>query len=113
MSILIGKYEFDGPYDSVAELQEKPGIYAVLHCENDEYELVHVAQASNIRDSIEVSQGVNAPMQCSEKVLLAGCYTPRYGRRERNLMVEDILREFYDQDEQQGTINRQENHIAS
>jgi len=100
MSILIGRYEFDGPYENVADLEDKPGLYAVLHYENDEYELVHVAQAENIRDRIELSQTVHRSPTHSGKVLLAGCYT-RCGARERNMMVEDILREFEEQDKQE------------
>ena len=105
MSVLIGKYEFNGPYENVTELEEKPGLYAVLHCQNDEYELIHVAQANSIRDCLQHSQVATNPTECSGKVLLASYYTPRCGRRQRDMMVEDILREFFEQKKQNEPVN--------
>jgi len=99
MSISIGKYEFDGPYSSVAELEEKSGLYAVLHYEGEEYELIHVAEAYNIKERIELSQSTYTTSAGS--VLLAACYTPQSRSRERRMMVEDILREFADENSQE------------
>jgi len=98
MSISIGRYEFDGPYSSVAELEEKPGIYAVLHYEGEEYDLIHVAEADNIKDRIELSQSTYTTSGGS--VLLAACYTPQSRSQERRMMVEEILREFADENSQ-------------
>lgn len=94
MSILIGKYEFDGPYKSVADLEDRQGLYVVLHQDGDNYELMHVSHADNIRERIEYSQSGFNPT--SGRVLLAACYTPQCGLRERRAMVEDILLEFND-----------------
>ncbi len=99
MSISIGKYEFDGPYSSVAELEEKSGLYAVLHYEDEEYELIHVAEAHNIKERIELSQSTYT--MSAGSVLLAACYTPLSRSRERRMMVEDILREFADENSQE------------
>lgn len=99
MTILIGKYEFDGPYNSTAYLEEKQGLYAVLHCENDEYELIHLAQAENVKEKIELSQ--SAYNSITGTVVLAACYTPRSSSRERNKMVDEIHSEFDDHSDQQ------------
>jgi hypothetical protein len=96
MSILIGKYEFDGPFNSVADLEEKSGLYAVLHCDGEDYELIHVSEADNIKERIETSQSAYTTYVGS--VLLAACYAPLSRSRERKMMVEDILREFDDED---------------
>ncbi|MBX9691265.1 MAG: hypothetical protein K2Z81_02705 [Cyanobacteria bacterium] len=92
MGILIGKYEFDGPYSTVADLQEKPGLYVVLHYERDEYELIHVSQADNIRASIEVSP--SAYTQTRGSIFFAAHYTSGCGTRDRGEMVEEIHFEF-------------------
>jgi hypothetical protein len=95
MSILIGRYEFDGPFKSIDELKEKPGLYAVLHFERQEYELIHIAQGHNLRGRIELS-----PMTDTSSfgtVVLAACYTPNFGRRKRMMMVEELHREFDDE----------------
>ena len=94
MSILIGRYEFDGPYRSIADLEDKPGLYAVLHFEHDKYELIHVAEAQNIRELIHLSPMTDT--SSGGAVLLAACYTPKYGRQERRRMVEEIHNEFDD-----------------
>jgi hypothetical protein len=94
MSILIGKYEFDGPFNSMDELKEKPGLYAVLHFKHDQYELIHIAQAHNIRGRIELSPLTDT--SAGGTVLLAACYTPECGRRARAIMVEEINNEFQD-----------------
>ena len=98
MSISIGKYEFDGPFKSIDELKEKPGLYAVLRFEHDEYKLVHVAQAHNIKERIELSPITDT--SAGGTVVLAACYTPKCGRRERTTMVEHIHGEYIQESSQ-------------
>jgi len=81
MSILIGRFEFDGPYKSIDELVHGPGLYAVLHFERDEYQLIHGAQDANIKEPIEFSPITDS--SSGGKVLLAACYTPKSGRKEK------------------------------
>ncbi len=92
MSILIGKYEFDGPYNSVADLKDMQGLIAVLHCEGEAYELIHVAESHNVKECIELSE--SAYISSGGSVLLAALYAEKCGARERRAMVEDILSEF-------------------
>jgi hypothetical protein len=95
MSIWIGNYEFDGPSKNVADLKEKEGVIALLHCQGDAvYELIHVAQADNVRELFELSRSAYSPID--ETVLVAACYTPGRGARERSMMVADIEAEFDD-----------------
>lgn len=86
MSILIGKHEFDGPYDDVDLLEEKEGLYVVLNYINEQYELIHVAHAENIRERIQLLPSTKP----DGTVVFAALYTPRFGSRERNNLVEDI-----------------------
>lgn len=95
MTISIGNYEFDGPFDSAAQLEERQGLYAVLHCENEDYELIHLAQADNVRERIEFSKSAYGPLIGA--VVLAACYTPGSGTRERTRMVAEIQSEFDEQ----------------
>jgi hypothetical protein len=93
MSILIGNYEFDGPFRNVSDLEEKQGVFAVLHCEdNESYELVHVAESINVREQVGVSQSLYSHL--SDSILLAACYTPDRGMRERSAIVSEIESEF-------------------
>jgi len=95
MGISIGKYEFDGPHESIADLQEREGIYAILHFEDEEYELIHVAESYNIKGCIELSQASYSSLTGS--VLLAAFYTERSSPRERRMMVQEIQNEFDDE----------------
>ncbi len=91
--------KFDGPFNGVADLEEKPGLYAVLHCNGEDFELIHVSEADNIRERIEISQSTYTAYVGS--VLLAACYAPQSRSRERRVMVQDILSEFDDENGQQ------------
>ncbi|MBX9721712.1 MAG: hypothetical protein K2X81_09980 [Candidatus Obscuribacterales bacterium] len=96
MSIMIGKHEFEGPYKSIDALKESKGIYALLSHEGTEYELIHVAQADNIKEQIELSRSATI-----SKVMIAACYTPFSGLRERSRMIEEINFEFDGHDDQE------------
>jgi hypothetical protein len=91
MTILIGKYEFDGPYKSVAELQEKPGLFAILHCVHEEYELIHLAEAVNVKARLELSP-VKDSLASGSLVLIA-LYTEASARERRKIILE-IQNEF-------------------
>lgn len=98
MSILIGKHEFDGPFHDVDSLEEKEGLYVVLNYKDEQYELIHVAQADNIRERIQL-----LPSEKPDgKILFAALYTPRFGKRERNILVEDIENDIDSHDSTQG-----------
>ena len=86
MPILIGKHEFDGPFHDVDSLEEKEGLYVVLNYKDEQYELIHVAQAENIRERIQLLPSAKP----DGTVLFAALYTPKFGKRERNILVEDI-----------------------
>lgn len=86
MSILIGKHEFDGPFNDVDSLEEKEGLYVVLNYKDEQYELIHVAHAENIRERIQLLPSTKP----NGTVVFAALYTPRFGSRERNNLVEDI-----------------------
>lgn len=86
MSILIGKHEFDGPFNDVDSLEEREGLYVVLNYKDEQYELIHVAQADNIRERIQLLPSAKP----DGRVLFAALYTPRFGTRERTILVEDI-----------------------
>ena len=109
MSILIGKHEFEGPYESIAALEEKQGLYAILHLEGEEYELIHVAESHNVKECIQLSQAAYAAL--SGSVLVAACYTERCASRERRIMVQEIQSEF-DEEINEEISEELENELA-
>jgi len=65
-----------------------------LHFDNEEYELIHLAHAENIKDQIELS--CSAYSSIPGNILIAVCYTPHSSLRAREKKVRDILAEFDD-----------------
>jgi len=104
MAIMIGKYEFDGPYESVDFLEEAKGVFVVLHRQGDEYELIHAAEADNVREFISVSQA--ASRTTGGTVTFAVCYTPECKAAERRSMVAEILAELDDDKSEHENIDR-------
>ncbi len=52
MTILIGALEFAGPYCSLDEVANEPGIYTILCQERGDYELVEMGDADFIKEYI-------------------------------------------------------------
>ena len=96
MSILIGDYEFEGPYKALGDLKELSGVYAILHLDCDDYKLVHLAQAENIRERIVVSPTLSS--ERDNTTFVAALYTPRSSGRERSKIVDQILLQFPEPD---------------
>jgi hypothetical protein len=92
MTILIGKYEFDGPYTNADELEEKPGLFAFLRCEQEDYELIHLAESDNVKTQIEISPTVGK--SAAGSTVIIALYTQTTSGRDRKKMVEEILNEF-------------------
>ncbi len=99
MSILIGNYEFDGPFDSIREFKDESGLYAVLHCDGENYELIYLAESENLKESIEMSPSAENLPHGSTRI--ATYYTEPRGDRERKEMVDEILKEFENEESEQ------------
>ena len=76
--LMIGNYEFHGPFSKAESLEERPGIYVVLCCEGDDvHEVLAVVTAvKNVRqhllDNTEHDLWIE---QCRGKLQVAAIYT--------------------------------------
>lgn len=53
MSIQIGDYNFEGPYNSGLELREQSGVYAVLRPRTaDRYDVIDVGESGAVRSRV-------------------------------------------------------------
>lgn len=105
VSILIGQYEFDGPFDNVNDLSDLPGLYAILHYEDEEYSLIQIGQSESIRDCIELSPPSYS--MCKGSTLVVALYISTGGSKQRRTMIDEILIEF-DCDEEQAIESKME-----
>lgn len=53
MSVLIGSWEFEGPFNECAELRPEPGIIALLAGTNDDMELIGIEESDSVKDHLE------------------------------------------------------------
>ncbi len=96
MSLLIGRYEFEGPLVNCLKVANTAGIYAVLSfVSNDEFEMLELGESKDLRKLIQ-NPGKQELWQnrSSGMLTFALHYCPRAGRRRRQEMANEILREF-------------------
>ncbi len=89
MSIFIGRFEFDGPYPRVDDLENKAGVFAILYrLQTDDYELLELNQASNIKESLRCFSDTES----IGPVFLAVYYSR--SKEERSEIIDEIWKEF-------------------
>jgi hypothetical protein len=53
LTIKIGDYDFDGPFSSTDSIENKSGIYAILHYKQGKFNLLDIGESSRIKKEIE------------------------------------------------------------
>ncbi|MFW5984774.1 MAG: hypothetical protein ACOCQ1_00715 [Halanaerobiaceae bacterium] len=95
MSIMLGKYYFKGPYSSLNELENKPGLYAV-HCQEEERKILDIGEAAMIRDRIKTHERMKCWLRWSEDqgIAVSAYYTKHWTQTNRMKAV-NKLRDKY------------------
>lgn len=105
MSILIGRYEFEGPFSRLESIKNIPGVYAVLSYNNGTYDLLDIDQAEGLRTAIEDHRSYDYWIRnCSGVVSALMHYTPQSGLHQRQEIVHEILQEFHGNFDNHGTM---------
>jgi hypothetical protein len=92
MTVLIGSWEFEGPFDRRDVLRREPGLYATLIQSGEDYELVELNESPNIRATFEALQEMT-PQQNSLSIAVYYCSDLSDGLRDG--LVELVLKEFH------------------
>lgn len=95
MSITIGKYQFDGPYDNMASLQDRSGVYVILcHSDNQNF-VIDVGESATLKNRVE-NHDRKACWQrnCSGKLTVAVLYTPNLQSSGRVAIEQEIRRQY-------------------
>ena len=53
MSITIGNYSFEGPFNNASYLKDKPGVYAILCRNNGKYHPVDLGESETVKSRVE------------------------------------------------------------
>lgn len=95
MTVLIGSWEFEGPFTQAKEILHEPGIYAILSCTESEYELLEIDESESVRATLErhssFSLGKN---ECESSLAAAVYYCADLTSALREGLIEEVLREF-------------------
>lgn len=97
--ILIGALEFDGPQEDFDMLSDEPGIYAFLSENAGEFELVELGEADSLREHIQGHADRLTWLENGMQVSVAVHYTSDLDARERIEILQDLEREFAEEQE--------------
>lgn len=53
MTVLIGSWEFEGPFGNLGELRDEPGLVAILTGKNEDYELIEMEESDSVKSFID------------------------------------------------------------
>jgi len=94
MSILIGELEFDGPFHNIDDLSDEPGIFAVLVKASDEFELLEMDDADQVRESLFAHPERDNWNSLESEIAVAVHYTSDISSDERREIKEALEIEF-------------------
>lgn len=94
-NILIGLHTFEGPM-SGGRLRNAAGICAILHQQNNEYELVDLIHSDNLKRSWEYRQWQynNNSADYPGTIVVATLYLDNLSRSERQRIIDEIEQDF-------------------
>ena len=91
MTVLIGTWEFEGPFTKADELRDEAGLYAILTNGETEVELVELNESSHVRTSVEQ---LFEATPGSENFSTAVYYCTDLTTSLRQGLIEEVLKEF-------------------
>ena len=96
MSITIGWFSFDGPYDTLAEIKEIPGVFTILSQEEDrKFMMLDIGEGESVRSVIENHPNSKCWREnCWAKLHYAVFYTMNATRRERVKIATEIRLQY-------------------
>jgi len=97
MSVLIGSWEFEGPFSETHKLRAEPGIVAVLARNNNELELVEMDQSESVRDFVKNKVKVRFDSFLNHGFATAVYYCSDLNSTLRQGLVDKLMKEFDDE----------------
>jgi|LakMenEpi03Aug12_release.lakeMendotaPanAssembly.Ray.scaffolds.fasta_scaffold403976_2 hypothetical protein len=95
MTVLIGSWEFEGPFDKSNELRAEPGLCAILHTASDNLELVEIEETDSVRKFIERHKTYHfSDRMPAHKFAVAVYYCSDLTSSLRAGLIDEVLKEF-------------------
>lgn len=83
MSVVIGDLEFEGPYLSVENLSDAPGIYAVVNAVEKSFDLVEMNDSDLVKETLQSHPHLTKWQQICPEVAVLVHYTNGLSIKER------------------------------
>jgi len=94
--IEISGYNFEGPYSSTANVEDKAGIYVILCDSTSKYILIDCGESATVKSRIDTHDRKDCwKLNCSGTLCVAVYYTPNMQQSER-IAIEQQIRRGYD-----------------
>ena len=95
MSITVGNYSFDGPYNNTESLLDNSGVY-VIHCLRDErYYVMDVGESAQVKTRVENHDRTDCWQQnCNGVLKFAVYYTPNLQSAGRMAIEQEIRSQY-------------------
>jgi len=94
LTIKIGDYAFDGPFGSTDSIENKSGIYAILHYKEGEYYLLDIGESSQIKKELEEHDRKEWEKNSNGAIEYSVIYTPKLWKDDRK-EIETRIRATY------------------
>ena len=95
MSITLGNNSFTGPFGSIENLKDKPGVFAVICKEGTEYFLIDVGESYRVRTSIQKNLNNACWTNNCNGGLIFYVHYSSFLKQEGRRLIENELRELF------------------
>lgn len=96
MPLNVGEYEFDGPFGSADQLEDRSGVYVIVCSVNEQYQPVDCGESASVKSRIENHDRADCwNNSCNGALMVAVLYTPNLQSAGR-VAIEQELRRQYD-----------------
>ncbi len=75
MSIFIGELEFEGPFLTIENLNDAPGIFAVVNATGKNFELVEMNDSDMVKETLQTHPHLDKWQQICPEVAVVVHYT--------------------------------------
>lgn len=95
MTVLIGSWEFEGPFSQSNELRAEPGLCAILHNDNGNMELVEIEETDSVKKFISKHSKYHfSDRMPTDKFAVAVYYCSDLTSSLRQGLIDEVLKEF-------------------
>lgn len=95
MTVLIGSWEFEGPFEKHEDLRCEPGIYVILTQTGEDHELIEIDESESVGDALKDRTRLKLFGQAATQNLSAAVYyCSDLTRALRQGLIEELFKEF-------------------